>query len=82
MTKTKEEAREFLKRAGLLKTRRVIAGEEREKVFTMLRMLPSEESNNQHFWCKSWTVGNVVYNHYTGSGVDELEEVTDDESTH
>ena len=77
--KTKEEARAFLKRAGLLKTYRTITGEERKKVETMLALVPYEESNNQRFWCRTWVVGNITYNHYTGHRMDELEEVIDDD---
>jgi len=44
--RTKEQARAFLKRAGLLKNMRVIRGEEREKTLTMLRLMPSESSNS------------------------------------
>jgi len=70
--RTKEQARAFLKRAGLLNTKRILEGEEREKTFTMLRLMPSTQSNNQLLWCESWTVGNIEYNHFTGNGVDEL----------
>ena len=76
---TKEEAREFLKSAGLLKKYRYIKGAEREQVMTMLELVPYEDSNNQRFWCRTWQVGHITYNHYTGSGMDDLEEVTEDE---
>lgn len=82
MTKTKEEAQALLRSLGLLKTQRTIEGEEREKVFTMLRLMPSESSNNQHLWCESWQVGNITYDHITGNGVDELVEITDHEPAH
>jgi ribosomal protein L30/L7E len=77
--KTKEEARAFLKSVGLLKTYRAIKGEERKQVETMLALVPYEDSNNQRFWCRTWKVGNTTYNHYSGSGMDDLEEVTEDE---
>lgn len=80
--KTKEQALAFLKRAGLLKQHRVITGEEREKVFTMLRLLPSKHTNNQHLWYETWQVGNITYNHVIGDGVDELVEITENESAH
>ena len=80
--RTPEQAQEFLRQLGLLKTRRLITGEERERVFTMLRLMPSECSNNQHLWCESWQVGNVQYDHVTGDGVDDLVEITDHEPTH
>lgn len=77
---TPEEAHAFLKKLGLLKKRRIIEGEELEQVLTMLRLMgPGEESNNQHIWTESWRVGNIQYNYHTGSGVNELEEVTEDE---
>jgi len=83
VTKDPETARRFLKGLGLLKKRRVIEGEEREKVLTMLRLLgPGEESNNQHIWTESWRVGNVEYNIHSGEGFEELEEVIDDEPSH
>lgn len=76
--RSKEQARNLLKSIGLLKNYRIIQGKEREKVFTMLHMIPSTHSNNQRFWCETWKVGNITYNHYTGSGLDDLEEVTDE----
>ncbi len=77
--RTKEEARAWLKELGLLNTRRVLEGEEREKILTMLRLIPSDQSNNQHLWCESWTVGNIQYDHVTGNGVDELLEIIEDD---
>lgn len=42
----------------------------------MLRLLgPGEQSNNQHVWTESWTVGNITYNHHVGTELDDLEEV-------
>ena len=80
--RTKEEATAFLKKLGLLKTHRTLEGQEREKTLTMLRLIPSEQSNNQHLWCESWRVGNIQYDLVTGDGVDELVEITDDEPAH
>ncbi len=77
--RTKEEARAWLKAMGFLRTQRVIEGEERDKTFTMLRLIPSTHSNNQHLWCESWTVGNITYDHLTGDGVDELVEITEED---
>jgi hypothetical protein len=77
--RTKEQARAFLKRAGLLKNMRVIRGEEREKTLTMLRLMPSESSNSQHLWTETWRVGDVTYDLVSGTGVDELIETTEDE---
>lgn len=80
LTKDPEAARRFLKGLGLLKKRRVIEGEEREQVMTMLRLLgPGEQSNNQHVWTESWRVGNIEYNIHSGDEFEELEEVIDDE---
>lgn len=76
---TKDQARAFLKRAGLLKNMRVIRGEEREKTLTMLRLMPSESSNSQHLWTETWKVGDVTYDLVSGTGVDELIETTEDE---
>lgn len=78
--KTKEEARAFLKICGLLKTSRTLVGEEREKTMTMLRLMgPGQQSNNQHVWTESWTVGNITYNYHVGVEFDDLEEVTEDD---
>jgi len=83
LTKDPEASRRFLKGLGLLKKRRIIEGEEREQVLTMLRLLgPGEESNNQHVWTESWRIGNVEYNIHTGEKFEELEEVIDDEPSH
>ncbi len=77
---TPEEARAFLKSLGLLKKRRILEGEELERVLTMLRLIgPGEQSNNQRIWTESWRVGNIEYNHHSGDGFEELEEVIDDE---
>ena len=77
--KTKEEATAFLKSIGALKKHRYLVGNERKQVETMLALLPYEDSNNQRFWCRSWIVGNITYNHYSGSGLDDLEEVIEDD---
>ena len=77
--KTREEARAFLKRAGLLKKTRVITGQEREELEVMLSLLPSEFNNNQRIFTETWQVGNITYHHYSGDGIDELEEEIDDD---
>lgn len=77
--KTKEEARAFLKSIGALKKHRYLVGNERKQVETMLRLVPHQDSNNQRFWCRTWVVGDITYNHYSGSGMDDLEEVIEDE---
>ena len=76
----KKEAREFLKSLGLLKTTRILEGEERKQVETMLRLLPPPEStNSQRFWTDTWVVGDKTYKHTTGEGMDELAEITEDD---
>lgn len=77
--KSKEETRQLLKDLGLLKQHRILKGKEREQVETMLQLVPYTDSNNQRFWCRTWVVGNVTYNHYSGHQMDDLEEVTEDE---
>lgn len=80
LRKDPEKLRAFMKSIGAFKKRRILEGEELEQVLTMLRLLgPGEESNNQHIWTESWRVGDITYNHHFGSGVDELEEVIEDE---
>lgn len=74
---TKEEAEAILRKMGLLKKYRIIVGDERQQVMTMLKLIPSTHSDNQRFWCETWKIGAVTYNHYTGSGLDELEEEID-----
>ncbi len=78
--RTKEQAVSLLKELGLLKQHRTIVGEEREKVLTMLRLIgPGQQTNNQHIWTESWTVGNVTYDYHVGEEVDDLVEITEDE---
>jgi len=80
VTKDRETSRRFLKGLGLLKTTRILEGEERKQVETMLRLLgPGEDSNNQRFWTTEWVVGDKTYQHTTGEGVDELCEITEDD---
>lgn len=72
--------REFMKSIGAYKKRRIIEGEEQERILTMLRLLgPGESSNNQHVWTESWRVGNIEYNIHSGENFEELEEVIEDE---
>jgi hypothetical protein len=78
---TKDQARALLRRAGLLNKMRVIQGAEREKTLTMLRLVPSESSNNQHLWTETWRVGDVTYDLVCGTGVDELIETVEDHET-
>ena len=75
--RTKEEATKWLAELGLLDKHRTITGKEREQVMTMLRLLgPGEQSNNQHIWTESWTVGNITYNYHVGTEIDDLVEIT------
>ena len=78
--KTKKEARKFLKSCGLLRTSRTLVGKERERVMTMLQLMgPGEQSNNQHVWTETWTIGNITYNYHVGEEFDDLEEVTEED---
>lgn len=85
MNMTEDERRAaaiaFLKRAGLLRTRRTIDDpDEMAQILTMLRLLgPGEVTNNQHVWTESWRVGNRKYNIHSGTGWEELEEVIDED---
>jgi hypothetical protein len=80
---TADESLAMLRKLGVLKKRRILEGKELEQVLTMLRLKgPGESSNNQHVWTESWRIGNVEYNYHTGSGINELEEVIDDEPAH
>lgn len=73
---TKKQRHDLLVSIGALDKRRVLEGEELEQTLTMLRLIgPGEESNNQHVWTESWTVGNITYNYHVGEDFDELEEV-------
>ena len=49
---TPESARALLKRLGLLKQSRVLEGTEREKTFTMLRVMPSTVSTINTYGAK------------------------------
>lgn len=71
--------REFMKSIGAFKKRRILVGKEREQVLTMLRLIESESSNNQHVWTETWHVGNITYHLHDGIGIDELEEVIEDD---
>lgn len=72
--------RKFLKEIGALKKRRVIEGEERDRIMTMLRLLgPGEQTNNQRVWTESWRIGNIEYNIHCGEEFEELEEVIDED---
>ena len=80
LSKDPESARRFLKGLGLFKKRRIISGEERKQVLTMLQLIgPGEYSNNQHVWTESWRVGNIEYNIHTSEDFEELEEVIDED---
>jgi len=79
---TQAEARAFLSRAGFKNTR-ILQGDERKQVETMLRLLgPGAYSNNQRFWTEEWAVGSITYHHTTGEDFDELMEITEYEPTH
>jgi len=78
--RTKEQAVALLKELGLLKRHRTIVGEEREKVLTMLRLIgPGQQTNNQHIWTESWTVGNITYDYHVGEEVNDLVEITEED---
>lgn len=79
MSRSKAESLAILKRLGLLKKRRIIVGEEREQILTMLRLMDGVSSNNQHTWTETWQVGNITYNFHEGIGFDELEEIIEDD---
>ena len=60
--------------------KRTLEGKERDDILLLIAMMdPYEESNNQHIWTESWRVGDITYNHHFGSGVDELEEVIEED---
>ena len=80
MFDTPEQARAFLKRMGYLNKQRILKGDERDKMLTMLRLKESTHSNNQHLWTESWQLGNVEYQHVVGDGVDDLIEITKDDT--
>ena len=63
--KTKEEAEAFLLRV-LGPPKRILHGEEHEKVWLMLQMAePVRETNNQHSGCAEYNIGGIMYNvHY------------------
>ena len=76
-----EKLKQFMTGLGLYKKRRVIDGDEREQVLTMLRLIgPGELTDNQHIWTESWRVGNIEYNIHSGKNFEELEEVTKDDN--
>ena len=46
--------------------KRILQGEEHERVMLMLKMAePVRETNNQHSWCAEYNIGGIMYNvHY------------------
>ncbi len=63
--KTKEEAEAWL-RSVLGPPKRILHGEEHDKVWLMLQMTePVRETNNQHSWCAEYNIGGIMYDvHY------------------
>jgi hypothetical protein len=75
--KTKEEAYDFLVRAGIIRPKeRVLEGQEKDEMMLILKLLtPYESSDNQRFWTDEYIYGN---NRYSVTYFDENEyEVTE-----
>ena len=59
---------------------RIIAGQEREHLLTVFKLLePSEESNNQRSWTTVYEHAGKTYHLTTGDGWDELAEILPDD---
>ena len=63
MTKTKEEAYDWLVKIGVIRPNtREIVGDEKEQTLTMLRLIePTVTTNNQHSWSEDYIIGNLHY---------------------
>lgn len=61
--KTKEEAYDFLVRAGIIRPKeRTLEGQEKEEMMLILKLLtPCDSSNNQRFWTDHYVYGDNKY---------------------
>jgi hypothetical protein len=61
--KTKEEAYDFLVRAGIVRpNERTLEGQEKEEMMLILKLLtPTDSSNNQRFWTDEYVYGDNKY---------------------
>jgi hypothetical protein len=76
---TKEEATAFLRRV-MGPARRIIEGQEREHLMTVLALIqPTSDSNNQRFWTDVYHHAGKEYHHTTGDDMDQLEEILPDD---
>lgn len=76
---TKEESRAFI-RSVMGPARRVIEGQEREHLMTVLRLIqPTSDSNNQRYWTDVYHHADKEYHHTTGEDFDELTEILSDD---
>jgi hypothetical protein len=62
-TMTKEEAYDFLVRAGIVRPKeRALEGQEKEEMMLILKLLtPTDSSNNQRFWTDHYQYGDNKY---------------------
>ncbi len=79
MFSNKEEAAQWL-RLVMGPPKRILHGEEHEKVWLMLQMAePVRETNNQHSWCAEYNLGGKMYDvHYFPNQEPFIEEYLDD----
>jgi hypothetical protein len=86
VTKTKQEAYDFLVRVGVIRPNtREIVGDEKAQTLTMLRLLePSVTSNNQHSWSEDYIIGNLHYsvNYFDDEVLLEVTEIKNDIQSH
>lgn len=61
--KTKEEAYDFLVRAGIIRpNERTLEGQEKEEMMLILKLItPIGSSNNQRFWTNEYVYGDNKY---------------------
>ena len=61
--KTKEEAYDFLVRAGIIRpNERTLEGQEKEEMYLILRLLEVDHTtNNQRFWTDHYIYGDKEY---------------------
>ena len=76
---TPEQARDFIRKV-MGPPKRILEGEEHNKVWLMLQLTePVRETNNQHSWCAEYNVGGKRYDvHFFPDEEPFIEEYLDD----
>jgi len=76
---SKAQARAFIRKI-MGPPRRIIKGQEKEHLLTVLELIePSTDSNNQRTWTSVYRHAGKEYHHTTGDEFDELTEILPDD---